>query len=523
MFLSNKIQVLAILSLASVAFVDAFDAPIRAGNERVRHLKGSKADVVSGRTGELEPKEEPVAEDKRTKLSEELIEEITSRVYIGRPTILQESSPAQTPTGNVTDSNVPLAYANTQYNPTFSRPASTTTTTSSTGSSPYQTSGVNVPVGRPGSYLPPDTDSPTGVPSSTPSKYPTPIPTLPPTPIPTTPPTPIPTERPTPTPTVTRTPAPTTPPTEAPTGTPTKPPTPVPTLRPTPTPTTYFEGIRRPGATGFNQIQPTYTPVQARSQLPSDFPSMEPSVDPTAEPTDSLSPSAGPSLSSKPSIEKGLLYVLEDLPTFAPTTWLPTVTFEPTVFYPWMEKETDAPANSTNATSRTDLDRGSAWVETGEGESLWAPTPYPTLKQTSPPVSSGGSSGVSLSVSRPGAAALTSSPTRGPSASPSAVPSSGPTMKPTALPTPPPTFLPTQPPSRLPTAGPTPLPTTPVPTAIPTPNPTPVPTPAPTHYPTTFFDTLQRPGTGSFFVKPSSLPSDFPSMEPSQDPTVFDP
>ncbi|VEU40353.1 unnamed protein product [Pseudo-nitzschia multistriata] len=169
------------------------------------------------------------------------------------------------------------------------------------------------------------------------------------------------------------------------------------------------------------------------------------------------------------------------------------------------------------------------------GGALRAPTLRPTYRHypTRPPVNA---AGVFVSeLDRPDTylAVGSSAPSNAPSMPPSEAPSESPTQKPT-------TSKPSQKPTGPPTLMPTRAPITPEPTVSPTVSPAPTkspssgptespsgapstlaPTPEPTAVPTTFRSTLVRPGTGLGFPTgtPSSLPSDGPSLMPSDIPT----
>lgn len=331
MVFNNKLQS-AIFIAALISAADAYDG-IESKKRGLKSSKDSTVRTVGGEGDQKTKSEKGVRARSSFAVHGEFepetsgSDEIEGRFFISRPSYFQGSSPASAPGGG----GVPLAYANTQFNPNYSRPASTSETTfgTSTTSAPvtslreaapsttpaptnkltaapvYVYGSAGVPLTRPGVGI---TDAPTGVPSSSPSKYPTPLPTNLPTPIPTPSPTYVPTLKPTPaTPvptaaTLPPTPVPTALPTPRPSKSPTVSPTPLPTPTPTQFPTTLLDTVRRPGLSSGGVLgpPPSEAPTDLPSSMPSDYPSLMPSdypsMLPSTVPSDfpSLEPSTNP-------------------------------------------------------------------------------------------------------------------------------------------------------------------------------------------------------------------------------------
>ena len=563
MILSTKRQVLVSVFFALVAFVD------------IRTARCLELDSLSREGSNENQYNQDENQNRYLELERRTLGGDTSthaRTSIGRPSFLTPGAGGGS-----------LWYADTEYG--VNRAPTPYPTRTVVAPTPYPTRtvvnpypGVTLPVDRPGTYLIERSEAPSTEPTATPSLNPTTRPTKFPTPNPTSPrPT---TKRPTPSPTV----KPTVTPSRSPTPRPTPNlPTPAPTQAPSSSPSTYFDKVTRPGSlnAGFNRLtaSPTASPTSPPTPSPTDLPSTKPTAAPTNSPTaspiesedyveseDEIEvPTEGPTerpVASDPT-EAPEVNDAYEYPTFAPTTFLPTDTFQPTILYPWLRPENhfypkeQEDESGESEESRVDMNRqGSssfsnledtvpgtesneatpAPIQQGASSSQYTPligantpTPYPTRSAVNPYVNP--YIGMNVPVVRPGAFLVgrSNAPTAEASASPSFHPTPSPTNYPTRRPTTPKptTKRPTPSPTVKPTISPQPTVTptynpTPRPSPHPTPEPSAAPSPAPSPAPSSYIDTLVRPGNsfaGFATRRPteapssSALPSDFPSMD----------
>jgi hypothetical protein len=258
---------------------------------------------------------------------------------------------------------------------------------------PVYNSAGNAPVARSGSLLLPESPShspsdfpsvsPSGAPSSTPTLNPTPFPTLRPTKAPTNKPSRRPTRKPTDPPTWSPTefpsmspkpsPAPSRVPTRRPTSSPTGKPSVAPSDVPSGMPTTRAGTLVRPSsssASSYFTKRPTVSPTTAGA---TSTPTVDSADNATVADDDTLSeyptaidedgnvtrstsaPSSSFVSQSDAEVAKPTSVPQNDaeearptIPTWQPTTWLPTVTYHPTNFIYWGRVGRNEDSNATS-------------------------------------------------------------------------------------------------------------------------------------------------------------------------------